>query len=276
MYQLIDSGDQQKLERFGPHILARPCSQALWPTSLPTKRWKKAAASFSRQPDNQWDIRDPLPESWTIDIDGIQVKLSATDFGHLGIFPEQREQWQWMREQVRAAKRPASVLNLFAYSGIASMACAIEGAKVCHVDASKGMVTWANENAALNGLGKDSIRWIVDDANKFLLREIRRGRKYDAIILDPPTFGRGAKGEVFKIERDIIPLLKLCKELLSDQPLFFLYSCHTPGFTPVVLERQLKSLFPDMQIQTGEMLLRGEEPDNCVPSGCYARWQHAD
>lgn len=274
MYQLIDSGDQRKLEQFGDYIIERPCSQAIWPLSLKPKRWKGATAAFSRQSGSYWTEREPLPESWIIEVEGIKFKLSPTDFGHLGIFPEQSAQWRWMQDRIQEAKRPVSVLNLFAYSGGSTMACAIQGAKVCHVDASKGMVSWANDNAAANKLDKGAVRWIVDDVLKFLKRELRRGNTYDAIILDPPTFGRGSKGEVFKIERDIMLLLELCRDILSDQSLFFLYSCHTPGFTPIVLEKQLRSLFPDKTLESGEMLLQGNDPSVVVPSGCYARWSN--
>ena len=218
-YELLDSGNGAKLERFGEVVLARPCAQAVWQPQRPA-RWKTADATFDREDGNRWHGRNRLPQEWVIDVDGTRFRLSGTDFGHLGIFPEQRAQWTWIRETVAAAGRPVRVLNLFAYSGGSTLAAARGGAEVCHLDASKGMVQWARANAALNGLENHPIRWIVDDAHKFLNREIRRGRRYDGIILDPPTYGRGGNGETYKIERDLTETLRLCRALLSDSPLF--------------------------------------------------------
>ncbi len=269
-YELIDSGDGQKLERFGNYILSRPCSQAVWKKSLPHAVWNNATASFTRIDDKRWQTKGTLPDSWNITTKDIAFKLSCTDFGHLGIFPEQRPFWQWIREHIKAAKRPIKLLNLFAYSGGVTLAAAQAGAEVCHLDASKGMVAWARENAALNNLDKAPIRWIVEDVQKFITREIKRGKCYDAIVLDPPTFGRGAQGELFKIETHINPLLDSIKALLSPEPSFVLFSCHTPGFTPIVLSNLLKQNF-DGAIEHGEMLLDGPSP---IPSGAYARWVH--
>ena len=191
-YELLDSGDGRKLERFGAYTLARPCSQALWRPSLPASEWARADASFDREDGNRWHNRAGIPKSWEIETAGIRFRLGGTDFGHLGIFPEQRAQWRWIRETVAAAKasgRAPSLLNLFAYSGGSTLAAALGGAEVCHLDASRGMVEWARENARLNGLAAAPVRWIVDDAHKFMQREIRRGRRYDAIVLDPPSLG---------------------------------------------------------------------------------------
>ena len=272
-YELLDSGDGRKLERFGRVVLARPCSQAIWKPLLPESEWARADASFDREKGLNWHGRDRLPAHWEISVDNIRFRLSGTDFGHLGIFPEQRAQWRWIGETVRDAGRKVSVLNLFAYSGGSTLAPALAGAEVCHLDASQSMVDWARENAALNGLQEAPIRWIAEDAHKFLGREIRRGRRYDAIILDPPSFGRGAKGEVYKIERDLSKTLALCRELLSEKPLFILLSAHTPGITPVVLENLLLDAFRGLSpsLQSGEMLLTGAEGVRPVPSGCYAR-----
>ncbi|MDP1588791.1 MAG: class I SAM-dependent methyltransferase, partial [Prosthecobacter sp.] len=201
-YELLDSGSFQKLERFGSVVLSRPCAQAVWAQTLPKSEWQKVTATFFRDGGNQWRGRDKLPETWVIDVDGTKFQLSSTDFGHLGIFPEQRDQWRRIRETcaeyAKRHGRPARVLNLFAYSGGSTLAAALAGAEVCHVDASKGMVDWARKNAALNGLEEKPVRWIVDDVTKFLERELRRERQYDLLILDPPSYGRGAKGEVFK------------------------------------------------------------------------------
>ena len=202
----------------------RPCPQAIWRPQHPDQ-WKKADALFSREQENSWRMNRALPSSWIVEIGEVRFKIALTDFGHLGVFPEHAFLWTAMRPMIREKMR---ILNLFAYSGGVTLAAAQEGAQVCHVDASKGMVDWARENAALNELEKAPIRWIVDDAIKFLKREIKRQSFYDGIILDPPTFGRGNKGEVFKIERDLLILLDLCKELLSEKKQFLILSCHTP------------------------------------------------
>ena len=271
-YELIDSGDGRKLERFGRYLLARPCSQAMWRPTLSDADWNRADASFDREDGNRWHGRSNLPKEWQITTAGIRFKLGGTDFGHLGIFPEQRAQWQWIRETVAMAVRRGAqpkVLNLFAYSGGSTMAAGLGGAEACHLDASKGMVEWARENARLNGLADRPIRWIVDDAHKFMRREIRRGRTYDAIILDPPTFGRGAGGEMYKIERDLKDTLGLVKELLSPKPLFVLFSSHTPGLSQIVAENILAQLFPSARLESGEMLLEGKSLP--CPSGIFCR-----
>jgi len=262
-YQLLDSGDQQKWERFGDYTLLRPCPQAVW---RPLGHQNEVDASFTRDEGNKWSFYRKLPASWTIQLHGVQLKISPTDFGHLGVFPEHASLWDWMGPHISAGSK---VLNLFAYSGGASLSAALAGAHVCHLDASKGMVDWARENAKENGLEKAPIRWIVDDALKFLKREIKRGVRYEGIILDPPTFGRGSSGETFKIERDIIPLLELCRDLLSDKPRFVIVSCHTPGFTPVVLAHLFKQVFK-LEPEAGEMLLQSPKT-LCIPSGTYVR-----
>ena len=275
-YELIDSGDGRKYERFGNVSLVRPCSQALWRPENP-EMWNRSTATFDREDGNRWHNRGALPKEWTIEAAGIKFRLSGTDFGHLGIFPEQRAQWVWIRETLARTigQLPATncqlptVLNLFAYSGGSTMAAAQGGASVCHLDASKGMVQWARDNAALNGLADHPIRWITDDAHKFMEREIRRGRRYDAIIFDPPTFGRGANGEMYKIERDLKKTLSLVRSLLSDSPLFVLFSSHTPGLSCTVAANILGQAFPGAQIETGEMLLEGRSLP--CPSGIYCR-----
>lgn len=276
-YELLDSGNGAKLERFADLILARPCAQAVWQPQHPAL-WKKADASFDREDGNRWHGRNRLPKEWLIDVDGTKFRLSGTDFGHLGIFPEQRAQWAWIKEIVRGAKakgRPARVLNLFAYSGGSTLAAAHGGAEVCHVDASKGMVQWARGNAEANKLAAHPIRWIVDDVHKFMNRELRRGRKYDGIILDPPTYGRGGNGETYKIERDLTETLRLCRSLLSDDPLFLLLSAHTPGHTPIVLENILTQALRGLggTFSAGEMCLTGGPDAFALPSGAYVRWQ---
>ena len=283
-YELIDSGGGRKFERFGRITLVRPCSQALWRPENPSA-WARASATFDREEGNRWHGRNALPAEWTIETTGIRFKLTGTDFGHLGIFPEQRAQWNWIRTMVgergtgngergmgngergTGNGERVSVLNLFAYSGGSTLAAAQGGAEVCHLDAAKGMVQWARENAALNGLQDRPIRWIADDAHKFLRREVRRGRRYDAVILDPPTFGRGANGELYKIERDLQETLGLVKEVLSAKPLFVLFSSHTPGLSCRVAENVIRQAFPACRsVEAGEMLLG----DDC-PSGVYCR-----
>lgn len=274
-YELLDSGNGAKLERFGDIVLSRPCAQAVWQPQHPAL-WKQADATFDREDGNRWHGRNRLPKEWTIDVDGTRFRLSGTDFGHLGIFPEQRAQWAWIK-QLCAPKngiRPR-VLNLFAYSGGSTLAAAHGGAEVCHVDASKGMVQWARGNATLNGLEAHPIRWIVDDVHKFMNRELRRGKAYDGIILDPPTYGRGGNGETYKIERDLTETLRLCRSLLSSSPRFLLLSAHTPGHTPIILQNILTQALRGLggAFSAGEMCLTGQAETFALPSGAYVRWQ---
>lgn len=272
-YQLVDSGNEQKLERFGPFLIARPCSQALWKPTLSSQEWRAADAVFSREGGNLWSFKTKLPKSWMVEIEGVQFKLAPTDFGHLGVFPEHSLLWKSMREAIKTRQSP-QVLNLFAYSGGASLAAAQAGAKVCHLDASKGMVAWARENAELNHLRAAPIRWIIDDAVKFLQREIKRGVRYEGIILDPPSFGRGSNQEVFKIERDIHPLLDLCRRLLSENPLFLIVTTHTPGMTPLVMEHLVGQKMEGLigELETGEMILPSDRGLS-VPCGSFAKWR---
>ena len=274
-YALLDSGHGRKLERFGSITLDRPCAQAVWNPASP-KIWKQADAFFTRKEGLEWRGRDKLPDSWHATVNGVKMKLSTTDFGHLGVFPETREMWDWitdtLAQEAPKRKKPLQFLNLFAYSGGATLAGAKGGAQCCHVDASKGMVQWARKNAAINGLENHPIRWIVDDVNKFLQREIRRGTRYDAILLDPPSFGRGKGGELYKIEHALLETLELVKSVLSDQPCFVYLTSHTPGFTPIVLNNLLHQLLPKGKLECGEMLLTGEPDVFPVPSGTWSRW----
>ena len=265
MYELIDSGEGKKFEKFGPYSLIRPCPQAIWKKSFPEK-WQGASAEFSRETKGGWSVAGKWPKSWTAEVGGVTFKIAPTDFGHLGVFPEHAKLWQ----DLRPLCKEANILNLFAYSGGATLGFAQEGAKVCHLDASKGMVDWARENAALNRLEKAPIRWIVDDAIKFLRREEKRQIRYDGILLDPPTFGRGSKGEVFKIEEDLTSLLELCRRVLSHTPRFLVLSCHTPGVTPVALRNIVEQMFSKGRIETGEMLLTSSGALS-IPSGSYIK-----
>lgn len=274
-YELLDSGHGRKLERFGKITLARPCAQAVWKPSSPGL-WKQTDASFSRKDGLQWKNRDQLPNAWHVHVNGIKMKLSTTDFGHLGVFPETRDMWDWITHTLATEapkrKEPLKFLNLFAYSGGATLAGAKGDAHCCHVDASKGMVAWARQNAELNKLSDHPIRWIVDDCNKFLQREIKRGNRYDGILLDPPSFGRGKGGELYKIEQALLDTLKLVKGVLSDRPCFVYLTSHTPGFTPIVLKNLIEQLLGKGQLECGEMLLTGSESTFAVPSGTWARW----
>lgn len=266
-YSLIDSGNQQKLERFGAFTLIRPCSQAIWKPSL--KTWE-ADAIFSRDEGNRWEYKKSLPKDWIVTIEGIRFKVAPTDFGHLGVFPEHSLLFASMQKLLVSRKEPR-VLNLFAYSGGATLACAKAGAKVCHVDASKGIVSSARENAGLNHFLDKPIRWIIEDVKKFLKREVKRGSFYEAIILDPPSFGRGNKGEIFKIEEDIIELLGLCKNLLIENALFLLFTTHTSGITPIVIQNLMKQLLPKGKIESNELLLPSENGFS-TPYGSFAWW----
>ena len=274
-YALLDSGHGRKLERFGNITLDRPCAQAVWSPADP-QLWRTADAYFTRKQGLEWRGRERLPESWQATINGITLKLSTTDFGHLGVFPETRAMWRWIQQTLSSAAaqrtQPLKFLNLFAYSGGATLAGAKSGAHCCHVDASRGMVQWARHNAELNGLSAHPIRWIVDDVNKFLSREIKRGNRYHAILLDPPSFGRGKGGELYKIEHALLETLQLVKGVLSEQPCFVYLTSHTPGFTPIVLDNLLQQLLPRGHTECGEMLLTGAADTFPVPSGTWARW----
>src|SRR5579862_420682 len=272
-YCLIDSGNGQKLERFGEYVFVRPCSQALWAPALKKEVWDRADAVFSREDSQGWKVKGRLPEQWVVSFCGLQFKIAPTDFGHVGIFPEHSIVWKDMQALLAAQKRRLNILNLFAYSGGATLAAAQAGAQVCHLDASKGMVSWARENAALNQLTSAPIRWILDDVMKFLKRESKRGVVYDGLILDPPTFGRGNRGEIFKFEREVCTLLQLCRSVLSKQPLFVFFTSHTPGMTPKVLEHLLLQMMKETEgkVQGNEMLLPAEQ-GFAIPSGSVARW----
>ncbi|MEM8727906.1 MAG: class I SAM-dependent methyltransferase [Chlamydiota bacterium] len=259
-YTLIDSGDKQKLERFGDYSLIRPSPQALWKPEAP-ELWSSADSTFER--GKKWD---GLPKSWTIHYKMLRLKIVPTYFGHLGFFPEHARHWNWMEKKL---KPDSEILNLFAYSGATTLYLAKKGYRVCHLDAAKGMIDWARENVALNTVEKGSIRWIIDDAIKFLRREIKRQRKYDAILLDPPSFGRGSQGQIFKIERDLPSLLQLCKGVLKTNPAFIVLTCHTAGLTPTILHHLLQQTFPGLSIESGETVLSSQTLP--LPSGCFAR-----
>ena len=275
-YEVIDCSKGEKLERWGDYILVRPDPQVIWDTPRKEKGWHKMNAHFhrSKKGGGEWEFFD-LPQQWSIHYRNLTFQLKPFSFKHTGLFPEQAANWDWFSELIKKAGRPVKVLNLFAYTGGATIAAAAAGASVTHVDASKGMVTWAKENAASSGLADAPIRWIVDDCVKFVEREIRRGNHYDAIIMDPPSYGRGPKGEIWKIEESIHPLVKLCAQLLVDRPLFFLINSYTTGLQPAVLSyligTELKR-FPG-KVTADEIGLPVSSNELTLPCGASGRFE---
>jgi 23S rRNA (cytosine1962-C5)-methyltransferase len=272
MYALLDSGDEKKWEQFGPFRVVRQAAQAYWPSLLEESQWNPVHARHirSRMGGGHWEYRAELPERWSVQVGSLRFLIKLTDFGHAGVFPEQSESWQWIGAQCRSG---IHVLNLFGYTGGSSLAAARAGADVTHVDASRGVVAWARENAELNGLSAAPMRWIVDDVQKFVARELRRGTIYRGMVLDPPSYGRGGKGETWSIERDLVPLLAALAKLLHPEG-FLLLSCHTPGFSALVLANLLARSFPDRQLdlQSGEMVIPIAGTPLSLPSGSYARF----
>jgi 23S rRNA (cytosine1962-C5)-methyltransferase len=275
-YRLLDSGNFRKLEQLGPFCLDRPAPQAIWRPAQSPSLWQTADAMYHRSSSGggSWEYRRKLPEEWTLTYYSLTLKINMTDFGHLGIFPEQGPNWTWIREQIQNGGSNLNVLNTFAYTGGSSLAAAAAGANVVHLDASKGIVSWAKENADQSKLGDKPIRWIVDDVVKFIRREIRRGNRYEGIILDPPSFGRGPKGEVWKFENDLPALLETCRQLLPSQPRFVLLSAHSPGFTPLALENLLLDMMRgfDGEVSSMEMVIPEDQTNRYLPSGTMARW----
>lgn len=279
-YELLDSGDGEKLERFGSVVLRRPDPQALWPKRYTNEDWKKADGVFSSSVGGRggsWKGKDKFPKQWNVSFPSPKLTfvVSPSSFKHVGLFPEQSQNWAWISEQIKAANRPVKVLNLFGYTGGATLAALSAGAEVVHVDGSKVSVGWAKSNVIASGLGNAPVRWIVDDAKKFVDRELRRGSQYDAIIMDPPTFGHGAKGEVWKIENDLLPLLASAYKLLSDHPLFFIINGYSAGYSAIAYGNNLKRLVKDLggSLEFGELAIKESGDDGrLLPSGIYARW----
>ncbi len=276
-FEVIDTSSGEKLERWGDVILARPDPQIIWNTPK-GPAWKNANARYQRSSSGggQWDNKSMNKDNWCINYGPLTFKISPTGFKHTGLFPEQAVNWDFMADKIRNAGRPISVLNLFAYTGGATIACAEAGAKVCHVDASKGMVAWARENAQLSGLQDKPIRWIVDDCKKFVEREIRRGNKYDAIVMDPPSYGRGPGGEVWKLEEAVFPLVELCSQVLSDKPLFFLLNSYTTGLSPSVMEYIIGVTVGKKykgKLSSSEIGLPVTQTGFVLPCGSTAMWE---
>ena len=277
-YKLIDATDGFRLESWGDVILVRPDPQVVWKLPQKSPLWNKAHAVYHRSSagGGQWEYKKSFAPQWTIDYEDLKFKVSPTGFKHTGLFPEQATNWDEYKRLITAAGRPISVLNLFSYTGGATLACAKAGAKVCHVDASKGMVQWARENAALSGMSDYPIRWIVDDCIKFVQREIRRGNKYDGIIMDPPSYGRGPNGEVWKLEDNIFQLLDLCSQILSDDPLFVAVNSYTTGVSPSVMEYMLDVMMRDKYkgtVSAQEIGLTVQSTGMALPCGSTAFWK---
>lgn len=273
-YQLLDSGLGEKLEQFGKVVLVRPDPQALSAKTLDELNWQKANGVFARDEQSGWRMNANVPEEWTIDYGELSFVVRPSAFKHVGVFPEQAENWQWLRKVIKAEKKQPSVLNLFGYTGGASLACAQAGASVCHVDASKTAVEWGKTNAKVSGLVDAPIRWLVDDAIAFVNREIKRENKYDGIIMDPPIFGRGPKGQVWKIEDDLLPLLEKCFSILSSKPSFFLISGYAAGYSSLSYGAVLQPLVEKYggQIEFGELALEQVGGEKLLPAGIFARW----
>lgn len=286
-YELIDSGNGEKMERYGNVVISRPDPQALWKKSLNGNDWKNVYAFFSREEivggkasKGKWINKKETPESWNISISDMTFKIKLSPFKHTGIFPEQAPNWEWMKETIEKSGRKPKVLNLFGYTGGATLACAKAGAEVVHLDGSKSAIAWAKENAELSGLKEKPIRFILDDAQVFIKREITRGNKYDAIIMDPPAFGHGPDGEVWKIEEDFPKLIDACKKILSDDPLFVLINGYASGYSPIAYKNNIDELVGKRngEIEIGELTIEESSgrpacAGRLLPAGIFARWR---
>ena len=277
-YALLDCGDGMKQERWGDVVLVRPDPQIIWPRRS-GEPWRDFDAMYHRSSGGggHWEFRTRLPEEWTLGYGDLKFRIRPTNFKHTGLFPEQAVNWDWFSGLIRQCGRQVEVLNLFGYTGAATVAAAKAGASVCHVDAAKGMVDWCRRNAGLSGLSEAPIRYIVDDCLKFVRREIRRGRRYDSIIMDPPSYGRGKSGEMWKLENDLWPFLQECRQLLSDHPLFFLINAYTAYLSPTVLANLLRETLHGLDlpgsIRAGEIGLPIQSDGKTLPCGIFARWE---
>jgi len=280
-YKILDMADGQKLERWGDVVLARPDPQIIWKSKSFPSKWKEINAEYHRSKTGggAWEFKKKMPKQWQVKYKKLIFNIKPMGFKHTGLFPEQAVNWDWMIEKIKKEKKnkkEVKVLNLFAYTGGATVACLSAGASVCHVDSSKGMTTWAKENVISSGLQDRPVRFIIDDVVKFVNREIRRGNKYDAIIMDPPSYGRGAKGEVWQFENNIYDLVELCSNVLSDDPLFFLINSYTTGISSQVLKNILNMVIGKKyrgEIDAGEIGLPMENSKLILPCGIYGRWE---
>ena len=281
-YRLLDTGNLKKLEQFGPHIFVRPAPQVIWPPHLPQADWDEADGEFSHHKGKstgggEWTFRNSVPrDGWPLRFRDLVFTVRATSFGHLGLFPEQALNWDWISAQVKQLNgNKPNILNMFGYTGASTLAAASQGANVTHLDASKSSVTWARKNLESSGLAECPVRWMVDDAEKFLQREHRRGRKYDGLIMDPPSFGRGPKGEVWQLETQMAKLLTLCKNVLCDSPKFILLTTHSPGVSALTLKNMMIKFLVDPDsgtFQTGDMSIYDTGSGLHLPNGFYARY----
>jgi len=284
-YELIDSGDGEKLERFGEYVLRRPDPQALWKKGLEEKEWKDMAhATFVREGDNaKWRMKDGIPKEWIIEMSGLKFLIKPTAFKHTGLFPEHEGNWEFIKSKVESYKviksqkkdnTPIKILNLFGYTGGATLVALKAGAEVTHIDSSKSVITWARQNAEFSKLDDKKVRWIEEDARKFVNREIKRGNKYDAIIMDPPAFGHGANNEVWKIEEDFTKLLETCAQILTPEPLFIIVNGYSAGYSAVAYENSLKEITKNLggNIEIGELTIEESKSGRLLPAGIFARW----
>lgn len=277
-YQVLDTGDGEKLERWGRYVLRRPDPQVIWPKTLAIKEWEKADAFYTRSATGggQWTYRNRLPESWQVGYGALSFRVKTMGFKHTGLFPEQAVNWDWMAKKVAGAGRPVRVLNLFGYTGGATVALAAAGAQVVHVDAAKNMVAAGKENLQLSGLGDRPVRWIVDDCLKFVQREQRRGRQYEGILMDPPSYGRGPGGEVWKLENEVYGLIGECVKVLSDAPVFFLINSYTTGLQSMVLyDLMQRAIVPKFggRVSADEIGLPIKDQKMLLPCGTTGRWE---
>lgn len=277
-YEILDMSDGEKLERWNNIVLIRPDPQIIWKEKMFPEKWKLANARYNRSSNGGggWKYNKKVPDSWKVHYKELTFNIKLMGFKHTGLFPEQAVNWDWMINKIRnSGRKDIKVLNLFAYTGGATVACSYAGAQVCHVDSSKGMVSWAKENLAVSGLSDRPVRFIIDDVTKFVQREIRRGNKYDAIIMDPPSYGRGKNGEVWQFENNIADLVELCKGVLSENPLFFLINSYTTGISSKVLENilNLKLGMKKGKLSSGEIGLPMKDSNLVLPCGIYGRWE---
>lgn len=279
-YEIIDMANGEKLERWKDIILVRPDPQIIWKSKSFPKKWNDINAKYKRSSTGggSWEYKKKMPNNWQVNYKNLTFNIKPMGFKHTGLFPEQAANWDWMIENIKESKREIKVLNLFAYTGGATVACLSAGASVCHVDSSKGMTTWAKENVESSGLRNRPVRFIIDDVIKFVQREIRRGNKYDAIIMDPPSYGRGANGEVWKFEENICDLVELCTKILSDTPLFFLINSYTTGISSTVLENILNLNITKKyngKVTSGEIGLPMTNSKLILPCGIFGRWENS-
>ena len=277
-YELIDSSDGERLERWGNIILIRPDPQVIWHTERKNPLWRNAHARYLRSNTGggKWQVYKKIPDAWQVKYRELCFNVKPMGFKHTGIFPEQAVNWDFASDIIRSSDRPLNVLNLFGYTGCATIACLKAGASVCHVDASKGMVAWAKENAASSGVIDKPVRWIVDDCGKFVAREIRRGRRYDGIIMDPPSYGRGPSGEIWKLEEQLYSFVELCEDVLSEKPAFVILNSYTTGLSPSVMEYLLGTVIQPRfggSVSSDEIGLPATDTGMCLPCGSTAIWR---